>query len=491
MFKLQRQSRISRGTLTCKCPITSLFSRMIASGADLFYPFILVIYAISLGSCAPEKTIRLPTQDNKNALVLNNNKSIVLFRLTANMDGKPLDILSDYGKDGCTAEIAKMDAYEHLKIIETAISPSPEAAKEGWAYFLLEPGTYYFVFDAVWRSPFSPYWFYVPDGGSIIYVGSLNFSCEGGSRREFSCSDLSVKDETDFAERVVSSALPEYDKLSTLLMRTFRDASSPQFGSQLLPVGILTSLRDDIKLPGSTESTLSRMTGFGYGGGGGPWGAPKDLFDPNVPVVGPLVLGLYVMYLPFGAAGGLLLGQVENAEWKSCMRQHLQNFQELDPTTEIQPAIERVIPGATIVLETGRDAFEGAKSKNLKSILHVAIAYIGVRECEERSTYCAEIAFRIRLWDVGAEGLMYDRTFVYANSTRRADAFPPYLFILPENSDCRQMSSYCDADTTDSLRQDISKGIDLLVKEVQRDLFYPSAALPNGGDAIRDDASGN
>ncbi len=89
------------------------------------------------------------------------------------------------------------------------------------------------------------------------------------------------------------------------------------------------------------------------------------------------------------------------------------------------------------------------------------------------------------------EGLMYDRTFVYANSTRRADAFPPYLFILPGNSECRQMSSYCDADTTDSLRQDISKGIDLLVKEVQRDLFYPSAALPNGGDAIRDDASGN
>lgn len=175
-----------------------------------------------------------PLRSGEQEVVTMKQSSIVLLRLVATHDGKPMEFLnkwnsmkswSVYMMTSFVVLVENIDTGDQVKEIR---APTPEAEKEGWVYLLLEPGRYYLRVQPWHNDPVSGRFFLsVPVAGTVVYAGSLPITCAGpitfwimtNQRRSPQCSPpVTVADESGSAAQIAKASFAQYD-LATILMQ--------------------------------------------------------------------------------------------------------------------------------------------------------------------------------------------------------------------------------------------------------------------------------
>jgi hypothetical protein len=100
----------------------------------------------------------------------------------------------------------------------------------------------------------------------------------------------------------------------------------------------------------------------------------------------------------------------------------------------------------------------------LKTLLQAEIQRVQLRECQERGSFCIELALRARLWEAKKHTLLQEKVLLYSNlhPYRTYSETRPYEVATWASSPCRQMEVYCGPEGNQVLRQEIAAGIDSL-----------------------------
>ena len=181
---------------------------------------------------------RLPDAADSQA-IRSGEKAIVLFRHQSVYDSKPRETLGTYPMDGFGFEKGCLDEDDKpLAPVIFLSAPSDRERTEGWAYLVLKPGSYYLSVARAGTSQNPPatiriatlgrwghlsgksidldrtYWFHVPRGGGIVYIGSFSNECRTG-RGIFGdlidrCTEVAVRDEMETARSIAAARFKEY-----------------------------------------------------------------------------------------------------------------------------------------------------------------------------------------------------------------------------------------------------------------------------------------
>ena len=176
-----------------------------------------------------------PLKGGEQEVVTMKQSSIVLLRLVAMHDGKPMELLSKWNSmwswpvrlmTNFVVLVENIDTGEQVREIRT---PTHEAEKEGWVYLLLEPGRYYLRVQPWINDPVSGHFFLsVPVAGTVVYAGSLPITCAGPvtwwimtHEQDWSPKCMppgTVEDESESAAQIAKASFAQYD-LATILMQ--------------------------------------------------------------------------------------------------------------------------------------------------------------------------------------------------------------------------------------------------------------------------------
>jgi hypothetical protein len=169
-------------------------------------------------------------------VVARKKASVVLLRLVATHEGDPvnflgkLDILSVRIFGGFVILVENINTGDQLKVAQPR-APTPQAAKEGWVYLVLEPGRYYLRVKPWLESPTSGRFFLsVPAAGTVVYAGSLPFTCSNTgcvlcrpATTMPRCSPPeAVVDERESAAQISEASFAQHGPFATILMQEAR-----------------------------------------------------------------------------------------------------------------------------------------------------------------------------------------------------------------------------------------------------------------------------
>ncbi len=173
-------------------------------------------------------------RNGEQEVVTMKQSSIVLLRLAATYDGKPMEYLNKWNSMFSWAVqlmtdfivlVENIDTGDQVRAIRT---PTAEAEKEGWVYLLLEPGRYYLRVQPWRNDPVSGRFFLsVPVAGTVVYAGSLPITCASPitwwimthERVSPNCvSPVTVEDESESAAQIAKASFAQYE-LATILMQ--------------------------------------------------------------------------------------------------------------------------------------------------------------------------------------------------------------------------------------------------------------------------------
>ena len=176
-----------------------------------------------------------PLGGSEEEVVAMKQSSIVLLRLVATHDGKPMEYLNKWNSMFSWAVqlmtdfivlVENIDTGDQVRAIRT---PTPEAEKEGWVYLLLEPGRYYLRVQPWRNDPISGRFFLsVPGAGTVVYAGSLPITCAGpvtwfnmySERSSPKCvPPVSVEDESESAAQIAKGSFAQYEVATILMQR--------------------------------------------------------------------------------------------------------------------------------------------------------------------------------------------------------------------------------------------------------------------------------
>jgi hypothetical protein len=438
----------------------------------LMYFIVFAVLATLLHGCT---SIGPPGSSNAEAIRLH-NKSIVLLKFSGNMVGSPLKDFDFF------IEMANMDKDEIPKEYTLTSFPSAEARAKGWAYLVLEPGTYYFTVVPGYKAQdagpdkidaetgkltrqifgkttdLSTFWFRVPKDSSLLYIGSLYFSCKGQAGLLWNideCSDVSVIDETDSASMVAIPAFRQYSLIKTAIMKRYGmpDRTNIQ---RLTHMGVEISGQLSPDSPDWVEMSRDRVV------------LPNYAFFAG----GPFNVPFYLPYYPYGVFVST-----------PCMEIIAREFQYFDLIAHVSTAllnnrnmrkmVEQSVgpsdnPAGSSV---NNGVLQAASDNNSMGILYANIQRVVLRECNENWTFCVEVEMRARLWDVMKEKYIYDSilqyTFLPKGRPRGRDR---YILTVPVSSECRELDAYCSIDGPSILRAELTKASKVLTEKVIRDL---------------------
>lgn len=441
--------------------------------------FLLLIFFWFMG-CTSTGEMKIQRSIDKDVIVTL-KLSVFLFRLSAEIDGKPINMSNEFNEKRMQISIANIDKEGSLERVATVYSPVEEKGKEGWLYLLLEPGSYYMKIASIWQTKLDPILFYIPTGSSLVYGGSFSFSCKGGLGTEFECLNIQVANETEQAEAIAEKFFKEYLPVAPFLAESFTNSLSKSVKDSLMPVGFATSITSEFDFPSWRKSIWSRTTGIGdwisepektptplknyfsawhLAGGGGPGG----------------ILVGYYLYLTFVLPYTAITGEASQYMWKSCMERHMEELSKFDLQKEIISAIQKEIYGS--INENPTEKYLAEQNPEvLKNLLQVDIIHIGLRECVNRGEFSPEISFCVKLWNVASKKLVYNKIFIYSNFNRRSDPIKPY-FSLINASECREMESYCDDETRTVFRTEISNSINAMAQVLVKEMGFSENKIP-------------
>ena len=426
--------------------------------------------------------------------VRQNQKAIVLFRLTGSVDSKEIHVLVEslgsYPNNYAYLSfgLANLNAGEPLRVFfvkETVpswlpsyvyFSPSPELAESGWGAFLLEPGPYYLRITSSPKGVLEPipeFRFTVPPNVPLVYIGSLHVACTtienaglywGRGFGFRSCSsDATAANEDDAAKLVAQASFRELGPPLSAIMQRYASAPLPPGTlSKVAPVGLLVpSGKIDVGSPewmrramslglAPTAGLLALGVGLGQGGA---------LF-----VIGG------VLWAPVGTVLGYLGGKWSESSWEPCRQALRESISKFNPMASLGAKLKAVLDHwgvQTLEIGMGGDAGDEALGTDSQSILSAQITRVALDFCSP--TLCLDVATHAWLFDVATQTYVYDRVFVYSAARLELQPYELSLFS-PAFATSRPLEAYCEEGGGEILQADLSNALDATVNQIVRDL---------------------
>ncbi len=297
----------------------------------------------------------------------------------------------------------------------------------------------------------------------VVYAGTLDIACKRGSwswNHPSLCSKVSLTDEGNAAKVLAQSYFAQYGPISTSLMSKYDEAAAASQRPAIFPMGYVTSAgTKDLVSPDWTKRGIARTTGIGT--------VPADKMIKGI--LDAQWFGIaYLLYLPVGATIGAISGKAAEKKWQPCLQELAQEIKENDPTAALQKKLDEELKkfhgSNTIALPPEGDPFQVSGQRGLKSLLQVEVQRIQIRECQERGSFCVEVAIRARLFKIPDKSLYLDKALVYTGTS-------PYELIssesqVPASSPCRKMEAYCGPQGRQIFREEIAAAIPNLVERL-------------------------
>jgi hypothetical protein len=427
----------------------------------------LGVFLVANGCIVAIRPPAATTQDD----LQKQQKAIVLLRLKAAVDGQPYDkpfLIRDL-------QFARPTAWE-IKIIGVSIdtgrpleaipvSPTTLAMDQGWIYLTLGPGSYYLAVERAGKKATPDYRLIVPEGKSLLYAGTLTFSCKGkwsiGGTVPGECLKVVLSDEGKTAKKQAQTYFGQYGPAATVLLQDY--GAMVQASRRILfPMGLVTAATKDIVSPDWTKRGITRTTGIGE--------VPGDQIARGI--LDWQWIGMaYLLYLPVGATIGAISGKVAESKWRPCLKDLGKEIAKIEPAAMLNQKLilELTKYGGSqpVALPPGDFSREAARH-GLKTLLQAEIQRIQLRECQERCTFCIELALRARLWEANRHTLLQEKILLYSNlpTYRPYSETRPYEVASWASSPCRRMEVYCGPEGNQVLRQEITTGLDSLVEKL-------------------------
>lgn len=188
----------------------------------------LLILLLIMAGCA---TTSLPT-NRELGDVLAGQKTLILLRITVDVDGKPSEPFgATLADDNVGLAFVNADRITRLEFYR---SPSDEARRDGWIYLIEDPGTYFLAvqpprttdaFSYQFQFRQAPRWrIDALTGSRLVYVGRLHINAltqRGLLFTRYTMYDLSkttVQDERNLAQDVAVRFFSDLGPPVTVLM---------------------------------------------------------------------------------------------------------------------------------------------------------------------------------------------------------------------------------------------------------------------------------
>lgn len=413
-------------------------------------------------------SIHMPDAD-ETAEIRSDRKALVMMRIEARFENDPIE---PFSLDSENLFIMKSAAYENdrkLRNLWPYRSPSEEALKDGWIYFLLEPGSHYlyikpppFSKDLDRIRSYEPYWLMVPKGQQLIYAGSVLAACKSRklffSRNVEDCSGLLVINESGKADAAAARYFAGFGTAAVSLAQKYppsgllQEMPPPEIVVQGLPrLGSPDWQKRGIAKAtgiGGSDDSEERSPGLGLVGGGDPRG------------LAGLVM-LYILYLPIGITTGAVTGALNEKRWSECI-------QDLDAGLYAMN-MERLISNDFASSGSGTEVRDGKP----RGRLELSIQRLVIRECSKSNTFCPEIAIRATYRkDAGGDPL-YDTVYAYNDSHIEPET-PACPIRQAKGEACRELGDYCNETGKHAFYDEMQRGIQWIIARIRHDLGLQS-----------------
>jgi hypothetical protein len=435
-----------------------------------FWPRLLSLaLAASLVAYGCTVAIRPPAATTQEDLQ-KQQKAIVLLRLKAAVDGQPYDkpfLIRDLRSARPAAWETKIIGFSisGRPLEAIPVSPTTEAMDQGWIYLTLAPGGYCLAIELAGKKATPDYWLKVPEGKSLIYAGTLTFSCKGkwsiGGTVPGECVKVLLSDEGGTAKKQAHTYFGQYGPVTTVLLQDY-GVMAQTTRRLLFPMGLMTAATKDMVSPDWMKRGIARTTGLGT--------VPGDQLARGI--LDWQWIGMaYLLYLPVGAAIGAISGKVAESKWRPCLAGLSKEIAKIEPAAMLsQKLIQELTKygGSQPVALPPGDFYREAARHGLKTLLQAEIQRIQLRECQEQGSFCVELVLRARLWEANNHALLQEKILLYSNlhPYRTYSKARPYEVATWASSPCRQMDIYCGPEGSQVLRQEIAAGLDSLVERL-------------------------
>ena len=340
------------------------------------------------------------------------------------------------------------------------ISPSAEARRQGWIYYVLLPGKYYLtVYDMEKKGSLAPCFLLSVSGEKqLVYAGTLDIACRKlFLRGPGECSGVSLTDEGDAAKVLAQAHFAQHGPISTSLMSKYDEAAAATQRPAIFPMGYVT-----------TRAPRPGVSGMGQAGHRPDHGHRNGPSRPNRGYSARGVVGIAYSLLPVGQTGAIS-GKAAEKKWQPCLQELAQEIKENDPTAALQRKLNEELKkkfhnSKTVALPPEGDPFQVSGQQGLKSLLQVEVQRLQIRECQERGSFCVEVGIRARLWKIPDKSLYLDKSLVYTG-TRPYERLPSEIQV-PVPSPCRKMEGYCGPQGKEIFREEIAAAIPNLVERL-------------------------
>lgn len=431
--------------------------------------------------------MRVPEDDV--ASVRNGRLSVLLLRVAPRLDNVLVAPVSRAlaPEEALFLLQANIDLREKPHV-NPSYSSSVEAAEGNWIYYLLSPGSYWIgVHDPAWLSsgggnarlefPRNDFFLEIPEGVPVVYGGTLQVSCT--SRRGLfgplvdRCGEVSVSDESEAAGQVARRDFGGLGPMETVLMRRSPGRAAPLAPADLFPMGILLKSAPHLSIPEWRWRGVGRATGLGnlsyedfagFGGGASYGGYAEAGF----------IIG-YILYLPFGTAGGLIAGEDSAQKWGPCMDAIGAGVVGWSPREAFRTAVEEALSRRgfdnVAVVENVSTVFDGEGRPRMKVLLELEVQEVAFRECGKRWMFCGEMKVMGRLRDLGKNRTLYNAILLHSSRSGRSSFSPrmdrmPYERFEGKDPVCRPVEEYCAPDGAKVFVGDLAAAVRALAEQL-------------------------
>lgn len=364
-------------------------------------------------------------------------------------------------------------------------APSVESRENGWRYLVLPAGSYrVFIGTSTAGSGLRPtvdapgrylsFWLNVPRGRPLLYAGSIELGCstawEGDFRR--ACPDVAVADETDSARAIAGGAFAGFGPLATAFVEYVHgDPIAPALLRGLEPVALATRGGGELVTP-DWKARAALV-----------WLAPRLFLEDHELAQGVELTAIRLAaalaghaYLPVGAALASAEASAAESEWGPCMEDLAGALGEFglgdDLERRLRAALHaRGFGGAPGPAEGG-DASASSDPDGAGGVLRTDIQRVQLRECEERGTFCVEVAARVRLLDAAAGEPVYDTILAYANPSRGLAPSEIGLHLtefVVGPSQSRELAAFCGDGGRALFNGELTRALEVLVDGIVPD----------------------
>lgn len=461
--------------------------------------------AMGLAGCAPSISVRPPTATELDK-VKAHQLAVVLFRLRANIDGKPAFAINPGDSNNSfRIYLASLDDLEAPKQIRPS-SFSEGSAVEGWHYLTLPPGVYYLLVlpPGVEQNPpavayaarsarygrltqyrFEPgrggfwspelmafvlagtppadfremqgFWFQVPDKKQIVYLGSLATECRNGRGLGGlidSCNDYEFSNDPESAKQAVASSLPGL----TLDALPLVPYGKPRGGKRLREL-VAMNVVARAPVPVGAAFTGPEMD---------PWGVVHGAGR------GIAVYNLLAIGLEFGArASAEKRAEDRVVEVQACVDRLSKAVGAIDYSARFASALERAARELGFALDL-RQAAGTARSEGARYRLTTSLPILRLREVAGPQSLALELAVELRLEAGDDQSVGYYSMLSSAPELSMQNPLVPrsslYARFIPQRAKPRPIAKWCGVDGAALLAEDNSAALIQIAAQFARDL---------------------